>query len=179
MSRLEKVPCPGCKGLFPDVDGERFRYGTSSPGCWQAFTILLGHEQSNLNPIFNRLVVDAYAVQHPQNLPLQKELGIEDRLITASIQSIPVHLLALYCALENKIPYASISLIMSKFLSFHTSFVPFEQPESLGNVTVEDFSENFNQLEYEAFAQSWANEAWQSWKSYHTLIKDWHMQLMK
>ena len=170
------LPCPGCKGLFPTSEGECFRYGTSSPGCWEAFTTLLGLEYDKFIPTHNRLIVDAYAVQHPQNIPLQKMKGINDRLIAASIQSVHGHLFALYCAFEKNLPYPTISSYMNKFLK-QPAHAPFTPPENLGTVTIQDFQPTFSQQEYEGYAKKWALVSWNAWSLYHPIIKTWYEEL--
>ena len=96
MSEKESI-CPGCGAIFPEGAFPPQRYGVASKECWQAFNTMLAKENMNFGyPEVHRLVVDAYAVQHPQNFELQKSLGISKRFVEASIQSIAVHLIALY-----------------------------------------------------------------------------------
>src|SRR3954469_23922077 len=87
---MKLVPCMGCGGFFPDMEGPGHRYMESSPGCWAAYGEVLAREYGNPAPHAqtHRLGVDAYAVQHPgQPLP-------------QSIQSVAVHLIRLCLLLE-------------------------------------------------------------------------------
>ena len=172
---MNSEPCPGCKGLFTHSEGMRFRYGTSSAGCWKAFTHLQGYEHDLLQfPPEHRLTVDSYMVQHPQNIPLQKELDIDERLIAASIQSVAVHLLALYCVLEKNVPFERITHTVMPRSIERTKHPLLEPPESLGALTIADFSPKFSSHEYHTFAWNWARSAWQAWSPYHALVRHWY-----
>lgn len=110
--------CPGCKVILPYQEGPYNRYGINSPECWAAFTELLAQESEHYGyPPAHRLIVDAYAVQHPPHLEHQLALKIEKRLIDASIQSIVIHLIALYAAFEEQKELLAISRIMDRVLT--------------------------------------------------------------
>lgn len=174
-----KVPCPGCKVLFEDIEGARFPYGTSSPGCWKAYTELLGYEHSLPTfPQENRLSVDAYAVQHPQNFPLQNSLGVSERHKRASVQSVIIHLIALYAALEKKVPLQNISTIMDRILKRKSDYEPLDPPANLGSLTVADFSPEMSEQDYKIFTKKWAQKAWHAWAPYHDPIKQLYAQYM-
>lgn len=171
--------CPGCKALFKEHEGPLWVYGVSSAGCWHAFTQLLGYERDVYGfPDENRLVVDAYAVQHPQNSELQKKLGISKRSIAASVQSVAVHLIALYCALEKKMPLKKVTQQMALLLFKGIVFEPLEPPADLGLITVADFSPDFTVEEYKEFACNWAHEAWNAWAPYHDTVRAWYVQYL-
>lgn len=169
------MQCPGCKAEFPEMEGPIWQYGVTSPGCWQAYTTLLGYERDTLGfPEENRLIVDAYAIQHPQNLELQRSLGITQRLIDASIQSVAVHLIALYAAFEKGIPLTQITPLIARILTQKPQFEILEPPETLGSLTVKDFSTSMTKQEYQAFAYAWAQSAWQAWNIHHAKVKSWY-----
>ncbi len=56
------------------------------------------------------------AAQHPPCIEHQKKFGIKQRFIDASIQSVFIHLIALYLALEKDIPLRDISKRMACIL---------------------------------------------------------------
>src|SRR5581483_6735651 len=96
--------CPGCKAIFPYQEGlvssgGLYRYGVNSAECDAAFNELLAYEYKN--GCFNKHSPQAYAVQHPPHLEVQKDRGIEDRLIAASRQSVAIHLVWLYLIVET------------------------------------------------------------------------------
>lgn len=170
--KLEK--CPGCGAEFPVSETSFHRYGVASSGCWQAFNELLAHERMMWGyPDVHRLMVDSYSVQHPQNLDLQRKLGISQRFIDASIQSMAVHLVGLHFALVEKRKLNEISKLMSQIIQKHAPFEILDRPDNLGEITIKDapLTENIN--EYRDFAWKWAEIAWSSWSKYHEQVKMW------
>jgi len=166
--------CPGCGASFPKGDFAPNRYGVASPECWQAFNELLAQERMNWGyPEVHRLVVDAYSVQHPQNFELQKSLGISKRFIDASVQSVPVHLIALYLALREKKPLEKISASMDQILSKGATFEPLDSPDNLGEITIADAPDMSDYDTYSAFAWNWAKKAWGAWEHVHPQVKAW------
>src|SRR4051812_1460015 len=86
---MKLVSCPGCGGMFPEMEGPIHRYMESSPACWATYGEVLALEYSNPAYAENyRFGVDAYAVQHP------------GRPSPQSIQSVAVHLIRLCLLLE-------------------------------------------------------------------------------
>lgn len=77
--------CPGCGVALPKEIGPIHRYIGASAGCWAIFSALnnAGEPPLALAPT-NVLLIDAYAVQHPGQPSPQ------------AVQSVAVHLLALY-----------------------------------------------------------------------------------
>lgn len=174
------VQCFGCKAFFNKSDESMVRYGVGRYGvciaeCNNVFiNELLGYEQLSFGyPDVHRLVVDAYAVQHPQNPEMQKQLGIEPRFIAASIQSVTVHLIALYCAIELKMPLKQISKVMGNILNTGVKFEnnPLTPPAQLGDITIANFSSDFTFEQYQDFAWRWARCVWNAWKKDHQKIK--------
>jgi len=166
--------CPGCGVIFERGEGIENRYGVASPECWQAFNNLLAHERTQWNyPDVHRLIVDAYSVQHPQNFPLQKELGIAPRFIEASVQSVAIHLIALYFALGQKKELKEIAKLMGQVLSSGIELIPLIPPSSLGKLTIVDAPLTYSLEEYSAFAWKWAKDAYDSWSVHHPQIEAW------
>jgi len=174
--------CQGCKAIFPIMKNETpfiegssvNRYGVSSPECIAAFCEVLGKEQEWAGyPEVHRLFVDAYAVQHPPCIEYQKELGINQRLINASIQSIFIHLIALHLAFEENIPLRDISKRMAYILDTGVKLesMALKPPNHLGNITIVDIRKVSNFKEYEKMVWRWAKSAWDAWKEYHTSIE--------
>jgi len=82
--------CPGCLAQLPASDGPTHRYIGASGACWDLFAALSNGGEPPLAPgPLNGLLVDAYAAQHP-GVPSDQ-----------SIQSVAVHLLALYGVLDK------------------------------------------------------------------------------
>jgi len=78
-------PCPGCGARLPLSDGPLHRYIGASAACWAIYTSISNAGEPALAPgPINALLVDAYAARHPGTPSDQ------------SIQSVAVHLLAMY-----------------------------------------------------------------------------------
>jgi hypothetical protein len=48
---MDRVPCVGCGGLVPDVEGPSHRYMLASPGCWAAYTETLSEPPGSMGPV--------------------------------------------------------------------------------------------------------------------------------
>jgi hypothetical protein len=152
------------------------QYGVSSQECQHAFNELLGKEAVDFGyPPVHRLLVDAHAVQHPPHREYQQKLGIEQRLMDASVQSIIVHLFALYLALEKKIPLSKISEYMSNFIHYmdkqKIKWPELTPPDNVGVVMIPELMQAQNREEYNQLAWQWAQSAWNAWSDYHELIR--------
>lgn len=173
------VRCWGCGAKFPKGDGVPNRYGVASGECWQAFNELLAHERTLWGyPDIHRLVVDAYAVQHPQNAEMQQMLGISKRFAEASVQSVAMHLIALHFALVERKPLKDISALMGRILSKDASFPPLLAPKEPGRLTVADAPKNESFEAYAEFAWQWAEGAWEAWSHSHGQVQMWISQYL-
>lgn len=189
-TKLSTHMCPGCTTEFKKSESvEHYRsagigrYGVASPECLATFFAVLARENELYGyPAAHRLIIDAYAAQHPRNADLQKKLGIEERLIAASIQSVPVHLIAIYCALEKQIPLEDIAPIMDRVLSAMNAhgieFDNLSAPADLGDMNVAKvkqlfFSKEYTLEEYTELAFEWARVVWNAWQKEHAIIRDW------
>lgn len=138
--KINMTICPGCRvqlsrGNYPGDN----RYGVLSAECRQAFDEILLREGELFGyPKVHRLMVDSYAVQYPPVFAIQQKLGIEQRFIDASIQSVAIHLIALHLAIEQKCDLSAISSIMNSILTTmnrkNISFQKLVAPLSLGTM---------------------------------------------
>lgn len=185
-----KESCIGCK-IIHTIDKENLtiqaavgasinRYGVTSLSCISDFLEILAKEQEWFNyPPVHRLLIDAYAIQHPPHLEHQLKLKIEQRLINASIQSIYIHLLALYCAIEIKMELKSIPKVMDHVLKNlvkqNIVLKELKSPDNLGNIKANDVLTKLeNKLTIEEYNQlmwNWAKEAYNAWQDSHKVIK--------
>lgn len=107
---MNLLRCPGCGGLFAEVQGPTHRYMESSPGCWAAYGEAMARMYSD--PAFfeyYRLAVDAYAVQHPGQPSRQ------------SIHSVGVHLIRLHLLLDCGLASALANGVMLEAASSSTA----------------------------------------------------------
>lgn len=121
-------------------------------------------------------MVDAVGLQHPPHRSIQEKLGIEQRLIDASIQSIWIHGLALYCIFEKNMSAKGAVLGMKKTLDTmnklgHT-FSELRPPQDLGKIKALDvrsevIKTELSVEEYTELAYKWAKSVWDAWKDQH------------
>ena len=173
--------CPGCKSILPTTDYPADnRYGVSSAACRQAFDEILVKEGAQFEyPAGHRFIVDAYWAQHPPRHAIQQELGISERFIAASIQSISIHLIALYLALEKKVPLKDIAFHMKRVLAHMdergASFKELTPPDDLGSLRAADvrnmMQEPLTLDAYEKIARTWGMAVWDAWKDQHAVIR--------
>lgn len=154
--------CPGCGGLFEDIEGPTHRYLESSPGCWAAFGEVLVKEYSDAAYYsIHRLTVDTYAVQHPGHPSAQ------------SIQSVAVHLISLCLVLEQGVDVQRATQAMQAATKDKGRFVWLTPPASLGAITVADVRAATNLKEHRKQVQAWSTSAWAAWSPHHATIRGW------
>lgn len=154
--------CPGCGGLFEDIEGPTHRYLEASPGCWAAYGELLAREYSDAAYYgVHRLTVDAYAVQHPGHPSPQ------------SIQSVAVHLISLCLVLERGVDVQRATQAMQAAIKGKSRFTWLTPPASLGAVTVADVRAATGIEEHRKQVQAWGASAWAAWSPHHATIRSW------
>lgn len=194
------VICHGCHAKFEqqeDLPSYELtgigRYGVVIPECSAVSCELLHYEQTHFGyPPAHRLLIDTYAVQHPPHCVIQMKLGVEDRLIKASEQSVFIHLLALHCALVEKIELQDIAAVMATVLKnmkaqgIDTNLVELKHniPTHFGAWTVVDVADKIlpNILtlqEYTEILYQWAQQTWDAWLAHHDLIATMYKRYKK
>lgn len=157
------INCFICNAPVPDIVGpvSSQKYLPQSPGCWKLYTDVLAKEYGEWNyPDIHRLTVDAYAAQHPTLEPNPK-----------SGQSVTVHLIAIYFALEKKMSSKEITKKISDIVTLHKGkFDWLEIPPNLGSITISDVHKARNFTEHEEIVTQWAHSVWDAWGEYHTTI---------
>ena len=163
---MQKLVCPGCKALFPETKDPSHAYIGASAGCWKVYGEVLAKEFSVYRyPDFHRLTVDAYCAQHPGESTPQ------------SIQSVGMHLIALYLAFEMRMLLKGITPLLGRFLKKDVPFEWLKPPNHLGEVTVWDVAKTVSYAEHEQEVHRWAQEVWKAWESHHSTIKIWYEAL--
>lgn len=157
--------CPGCGALIPPITGPAHRYMGASPGCWARFGAVLAREYSD--PAYagvHRLTVDAYAAQHP------------GKPSPRSIQSVAVHLLGLYWALEKRLPLAEVTQRIGRAVREGKRSARFhwlDPPFPLGDITVLEVVEAQSPQAHAERVKKWANAVWRAWVPHHDQIRKW------
>lgn len=154
------IHCPDCKGLVPDIEGPVHAYIGGSAGCWKIYGEVLAKDYSD--PAYfkvHRLTVDAYMAQHPGKPTAQ------------SIQSVNVHLIALYLIFEKNYSFdAARKAIVVIIKKKKGQFVWLTPPKDPGAITVVDVVQARNEYEHEEKIMAWARSVWQAWSHYHSII---------
>ena len=154
--------CPDCGALAPPSDLPGHAYLGASPGCWAVFGDVLAKEFSDARYFaVHQLTVDAYAAQHP---------GKRER---RTIQSVGVHLIALYQALE--LGYVANHIIRARKASVSKrTFVWLDPPPvDEQTMTVVDVAKAQDPGKHCELARAWAESVWQHWSPHHETIRAW------
>jgi hypothetical protein len=154
------VVCVGCHGVVPDIDFAIHRYMTAAPGCWRAYTELLG---GGLPPSpAAGLTVDAYAVTHP---------GVPGPQSTPSVW---IHLLTLCFVLERRWPVDQASRIRRLGADSYQGWPWLTPPESMGDVSAIDVFAALTSGDGAAalsLTRRWVDGAWAAWSAHHPAVR--------
>jgi len=107
------------------------------------------------------LTVDSYAVQYP------------GRPSPQAIQSVCVHLISLYLAIEQGVDLGYATRAIQTAVRTKERFVWLTPPPSLGAVTGADVHAVSTAAEHKMRVQAWAESAWSAWSIYHGTIHGW------
>jgi hypothetical protein len=159
---LGKSRCPGCHASFPIVIGPTHPYIGASPGCWAAYNEILAREFGEFGyPECHRLLVDAYAAQHP---------GTPSR---QSIQSVCGHLVTLHLVLEKGLDARRATAALGKVVNRRPGFVWLEPPAAPAWLTILDVVGARDLEDHELRVREWAASVFKAWSRHHGLVRDW------
>lgn len=163
---MNYVPCVGCGGLFPDIEGPTHRYMEASPGCWAAYGEVLARQynDSAYREVY-RLAVDSYAAQHPGQPSSQ------------SINSVGVHLVRLCLFIEHGLDVQRANDAMLEITKMKSQFVWLSPPPSRGAVTVADVQNAKTAEQHEQVVREWAASVWTAWSAHHQTVRNWVPEL--
>jgi hypothetical protein len=157
------APCPGCEGLFPDVDGPSHRYMTGSPGCWRAFGELLAADYGSAERMaFHQVNVDAYAAQHP---------GADG---PQQVQSVGLHLMTLCLFLEQGADPARGPALHRRMVR-RPAFTRLHR-SGPGALTVRHVPVDGPVEDARRAAYAWAEAVWASYREEHPTVRSWLRQ---
>lgn len=162
--------CPGCLAHLPAIGGPTHRYIGASGACWDLFAGLSNGGEPPLAPgPLNGLLVDAYAVQHP-GVPSDQ-----------SIQSVAVHLLALYGILDKELsPELALTIrlkAVNERTPKHGRFHWLIPPDFSGSITVADIAAQPTPAARTELLQRYIQEVWARWAALHRdTIINWFEQ---
>ena len=154
--------CPGCGARVPDSGATPNPEVNASPGCWAAYGDVLARQYGEWgNPPIHRLTVDTYAAQHPGK-PSRK-----------STQSVALHLIGLYLALERGTEPRRISQETGRMVADPSAFQWLEPPPPAGQLTIMDVVGAATLKEHSARVRRWALSVWEAWADHHDTIRRW------
>lgn len=153
--------CPDCQAPISEVDGPTHEYMGAPAGCWKIFGDVLEKEYSDREYWrVHRLTVDSYAAQHAS--------GDDPR----QLQSVTVHLIALYLSLEMKLSEDQVRITMKKFIHNNKNrFQRFEGPSFDGLLNIGDVVKARDSKEHCQLVEKWASDVWSAWHEKHDFIR--------
>ena len=90
----------------------------------------------------------------------------------ASIQSVWVHLVALYLTIEKEIPSKFVSKVMAKITNPNLQFEWLIPPNlNSYNITANDLTNPETSEEYTKLAREWAEDVWNAWSEHQPKIR--------
>ncbi|MBK8986984.1 MAG: hypothetical protein IPM39_13055 [Chloroflexi bacterium] len=165
--------CPGCQARLPISDAPSHRYIGASGACWDLFAALSNGGSPPLVPgPLNGLLVDAYAAQHP-GVPSDQ-----------SIQSVAVHLLALYGVLEKgRSPDQALAIrlqaLSEKRQPKRGRYQWLTPPDFSGGLTIPDIVARPTAIERTELLDRYVREVWACWAPLHQeTVAAWFRQFV-
>ena len=155
-------PCSGCGERLPLVDGATHPYVGASSACWTRFAELSATLPGAGTPL-RRLVIDTYMVQHP---------GVPER---RAIQSVGVHLVALYLVLERGLPPDDVSATLQRVLARPPAWRWLDPPVPNGTLAMGDLAAAVS-LPAPALREAiegYVRGVWGSWAAHHDVVVGW------
>ena len=152
--------CPGCGEELPVIDGAVHPYVGASSACWTRFAELGVTLPSGGTPL-RRLVTDAYMVQHP---------GVPER---RAIQSVGLHLVALYLVLEGGLPPDRLSATLQRALERPPAWRWLEPPVPNGSSTVVDLEASIDAGRVAEAIEAYVRGVWASWAAHRSTVTQW------
>jgi hypothetical protein len=153
--------CPGCRVRLAAIDASAHPYMTCSPACWRRYGDLLAAQYADPERMaFHQLVVDTYAVQHPD--------GDDPR----AIQSVGIHLMTLCLFLERGVNPA-LGTRLHRGMLRRPVFQQLDPPSFRGELTMHVVPLDGDPGRARATAYSWAQDVWNAWSAHHQTVCEW------
>lgn len=169
MNHVVLEQCPDCKVWLLAVSGAAHRYVGASPACWGVFSALVNGGEPPLAPHpLNSLLLDAYMVQHPGQPSDQ------------AVQSVAVHLLALFGVLERSVAPEQVLWIRQRAVrgdaqQRHVRFTWLTPPDFTGSPTISDIAAGATPETRTSNGVHYTKTIWGLWTSAHgATIAEWY-----
>jgi hypothetical protein len=155
--------CAECGAEAPVATGPVHAYMPASAGCWAVFGRVQADELTRFGyPPAHRLVVGAYAAQHPGD-------GKDRR----ARQSVFVHLVGLCAVLERGAEGKRATEALRRALAGRPDFPVLKRSSGPGELTIVSMEGAVELDDYTERARDWAHCVWASWAEHHHQIRDW------
>jgi hypothetical protein len=160
---MEEIRCFGCNAFVPNIEGPTHNYVLSAPGCWKLYTDLLAKEYGNYELLkeTHRISVDTYSAQHVGNP--------DDR---RAVQSVNIHLVALYLKIEMKLDNHRIVTKMQELLNRGREFKKLDPPDFAGTLNISDAAKAKTFEDHIKLVDRWSISVWSAWDRYHDYIRN-------
>jgi uncharacterized protein DUF5946 len=143
--------CPSC-GL-PDADG--------SEGCQRLFESIGLREYEDMRfARYHRIVVDVYAMQHPDRYG-------------HSAKSFAAHLTGLCAWIEDEAGAQSVNARVQRWLSGRSPIVRPQLPPSYGALTIRELVDAEDPIRYGEVLRLWARATWDAYAPLHATARAW------
>lgn len=153
--------CPGCGIELEHVEIGMHPYIGASPGCWARYNELHAQQYQGFGALTPVRVIDAYCVQHH---------GIAER---RAIQSVNVHLMALYLQLERGYAESQVNTALRRVLQIADGFTWLEPPIPNGTMTVADILQAQTADDQARAIESYARDIWRAWQAHRAIAEKW------
>lgn len=168
--------CPDCGVWLPKLPGEEIthRYIGASPSCWDIFAKLNNAGEPPLAPgRYNALITDAYAAQHHGTPSPQ------------AIQSVAVHLLALYAVLDQGLSIDRVFWIRQHAArpvatGKHNRYHWLTPPDFSSCVTIADVAQGATPEARTRLAQQYVTQVWERWSGVaYEVVTAWYRRYIQ
>jgi hypothetical protein len=135
----------------------------ASPACWAAYGELLAAQYDSPERMrFHQIIVDTYAVQHPDG---------DDR---RAVQSVGIHLMTLYLFLERDVDPASGSRLHMHIVERQRPSLYYLDPPSFQGIRTHlDVPRSGPASAVRDAAYAWARNVWAAWSPHHATVRQW------
>jgi hypothetical protein len=148
--------------VLPEHDGPTHPYVGASAACWALYGEVLAREYGELGyPECHPLTGDAYAVQHP------------GRREPRSIQSVGLHLCALYLAFERGEIGPHATALREHIHAAKPRFQWLTMPVPNGTLTIYDVLQTEGEQEHCDTVERWGRSVWEAWEIHHDTVRGW------
>jgi hypothetical protein len=157
---LERCEC-GLELPRGDAPMPMHDYIGATASCWALYSELHAKQYQGFGARTPVRVIDAYCVQHH---------GAQER---RAIQSVNVHLVALYLQLEKGYVGNQVNVAIQRILCFADQFKWLDPPTPNGTLTVADILKaDTPQAEADAI-EAYARDIWQAWRAHRETAMKW------